>query len=112
MKALPVKFLRILIEIAKLFRSCVGRGRSVSKPATQEPMKIHVLERNLDKAIQALDHWKNERRQLGTLTSPRTDWCILSNQNLVKNYSELLADRIDELIPTHQLYVNLLESAE
>lgn len=111
MKSLPVKFLRILIEIKKLFRSCAGRERSVSSPTIQA-MDIHLLARQLDAAIQGLTYWKEQRRLLGELTSHRTDWCVLSHTNLVKNYSELLAERIDELIPTHQLYVDLLESAE
>lgn len=109
---MPRKFLRILIEIMKLVRLFAGRGRSASPSESQKPMDIHLLERQLDQAIKGLHYWKNERRELGNLVAPVTDWKLLSHTNLVKNYSQQLVDRIDELIPTHKLYVDLYNTAE
>lgn len=113
MKILPSKFYRIIIDgFGRLMRFCAGRKRS-SQPTntTQQPMEIHLLERQLDSALKGLQYWKTERKRYGSLTAPRTDWAILSHSNQVKNFSRQIAKRIDEVISTEKLYSDLYESA-
>lgn len=113
MKILPGKFYRIITDgFGRLMRFCAGRKRSSQPTHTnQKPMEIHLLERQLESALQGLQYWKKQRKSLGTLTAPRTDWAILSHSNQVKNFSRQIAKRIDEVISTEKLYSDLYESA-
>ncbi|WP_288370372.1 hypothetical protein [uncultured Algoriphagus sp.] len=75
-------------------------------------MEIHLLERQLDSAQQGLEYWQNERKKLGDLiVAPRIDWMIHSHTNMVKNFSQQIAKRIDEAVPNKKLYRDLYESA-
>lgn len=114
MTSLPRKFYRILIDgFWVLLCFCGGRKRTANPSNTQLSMEpISILIRKLDCAVSSREYWKEERRKLGTLTAPVTDWKLLRYSNEVVILSRKIAERIDEVIPTHQLYVDLLESAE
>lgn len=107
-------FYRIIIDgFGRLLRFCAGRER-INHPIhkNQKLMEIHLLERQLDSAIQGLTYWKAERKKRGELiVAPRTDWAIHSHKNMVRNFSNQLAKRIDEAISTEKLYTDLYESA-
>lgn len=118
MNTLPRKFYRMLTDaILGIVRFCAGRKRSypsLHSSKISEPMNepISQLFLKLDSAVTFRDYWKEERRRLGTLQAPRTDWKLTAHSNEVIILSHKIAERIDELIPTHKLYVDLLESAE
>ncbi|WP_439473802.1 hypothetical protein [Algoriphagus formosus] len=114
MKILPGKFYRIITDgFGRLLRFCAGREHGSQPTHTkQKPMEIHLLERQLDSAMQGLEYWQNERKKLGDLlVAPRMDWAIHSHTNMVKNFSQQIAKRIDEAISDQKLYSDLYESA-
>lgn len=113
MKSLPRKFYRKLIDSLRVLCCfCAGRKQTVT-PLSPEPMENNsILWRQLECAVDARLYWLEERRKLGTLTALRTDWKVMAHSNEVIILSRKIADRIDELIPTHQLYVDLYNTAE
>lgn len=113
MNPLPLKFSRILIDGFWVLICFCGGRKQTANPSNSQPMEpISTLITQLDQAICCKAHWKEERRKLGSLIAPVTDWKLLASSNQVIILSKKIADRIDEYIPTQQLYVDLLKSAD
>lgn len=51
-----------------------------------------------------------EKKNLGTLATPRLDWKIFSCREVSTNFRKQLEKQIDELVPTQKLYSDLYES--
>ena len=60
-------------------------------------------------AEQQSRYWQKERKSLGTLIAPRTDWMIIKWSHLRNSYMEQVLDRLDLIIPTDQLYADIYE---
>lgn len=60
-------------------------------------------------AEQQLSYWKAQRKSLGTLIAPRTDWMIFRWAYLRSTYLHEVIDQIDLIVPTDQLYAAIHE---
>jgi hypothetical protein len=54
-------------------------------------------------AEQCLRYWQRERKSLGTLLAPRTDWEIIKARYVRNALLEQVEARLDELIPNQSL---------
>jgi hypothetical protein len=109
------KFLRILIEIVKLIRSCPGRGRVASNTKTTFTME-QIRKEN--EALSLLnDHWtamRGKRMALASLKQfqglkvhPKATWEVLKWSKVEENLRKQMHQATDEAIPTDQLYHDL-----
>jgi len=60
-------------------------------------------------AEQQLRYWKAQRKSIGTLIAPRTDWMIIKWNYFRDFYMEQVLDSLDIIIPTDQLYAAIYE---
>lgn len=60
-------------------------------------------------AEQQLRYWKKERKSLGTLLAPRTDWMVLKWTYWRRIYLDEVISQIDLIVPTDQLYAAIHE---
>lgn len=68
------------------------------------PLKAAALQ--LDKSVDLLNYWKQEKATLKGLLTPRADWMIFKASSMVKHNADFLAENIDQIIPTEFLYMN------
>lgn len=96
---------------------CPGRRRVLSHPTpdighpTSSIQNNHTMTDSLiDRYVHAeheLAFWTSERKRLGTLTAPRTDWMVLSWRYKRGALREAVEAKLDQLIPDSMIYTDL-----
>jgi hypothetical protein len=75
------------------------------------PMKHYCLVNQFVIAEIQLAYWQAQRRSIGSLIAPRTDWEIFKHKEKAAHKYQLVLQHLDEIIPTEKLYADLYESA-
>lgn len=72
-------------------------------------MNLETLLTELLYYEEQLAYWKAQRRQIGSLIAPRTEWNLFKYARLCQANYRILAARIDQLITDHELYESIYE---
>jgi hypothetical protein len=75
------------------------------------PMNHYCLINQFVIAEIQLAYWQDQRRSLGTLIAPRTDWEVYKHKKIVASKYKEVIKHLDEIISTEKLYADLYESA-